>query len=336
MGNGGGLQPFQVLRSPLGLPSLCSSSSVCPSALLVFSTPLLPSPFFLRALPVLRLPALQWLSPCFCFLHYLSLPPTRVLTGMTGSRLWLGAGRGRGKGAARTPAAEHPPPTQAPHLQASLAPGVSAPGQAGRRDLDERPDPRPRSGNVGLGDRGWRSGEIRPWGWGEGSGSQSLGQPTGGLILPNSPAPKPPNDNVWKEVISGGELFIVQPQDVKSKPEVGSSSPLPRLGRGRRSPHRHREDVLGPGLASDRQIIQCQARSRGLGPGQKPGQGGQDGGCTHPRLRTRRCLPPQGCCSPPTPRTAWNMSEPSHPLPLPFSAQRTQQIPWGLQVVGWG
>lgn len=80
-------------------------------------------------------------------------------------------------------------PPQAPHLQASLAPGVSAPGQAGRRDLDERPDPRPWSGNAGLGDRGWRSGEIRPWGGGEGSGSQSQGQtqPTGGLILPNSP-----------------------------------------------------------------------------------------------------------------------------------------------------
>lgn len=46
-----------------------------------------------------------------------------------------------------------------------------------------------------------------------------------------TPPHKPPNDNVWKEVISGGDLFIVQPQDVKSKPEVGSSSPLPRLGR---------------------------------------------------------------------------------------------------------
>lgn len=72
--------------------------------------PLSSPPHFSSALPVPRLSTLQLLSPFFCFLHYLSPPPPGVLTGMTGSRLGLGAGRGRGKGAARTPAAEQPPP----------------------------------------------------------------------------------------------------------------------------------------------------------------------------------------------------------------------------------
>lgn len=42
------------------------------------------------------------------------------------------------------------------------------------------------------------------------------------------------------------------------------------------------EDVSGQ--APNRQIIECQASSIGLRPGQKPGQGGRVGGCTHPSM----------------------------------------------------
>lgn len=75
-----------------------------------------------------------------------------------------------------------------------------------------------------------------------------------------------------------------------------------------------------PGLG--RHIIQCQARSRRLGPGQKPGQGGQDGGCTHPSLGathhpTSLGLLPEGptCCS--LPPYLPGICQ-SHLIPTPF------------------
>lgn len=147
--------------------TLWAAPSVCPSVLLLgFSTLLLillHSPFLMgRSLVPLWPATLQLLFPFFRFLHYLSPPPLRVLTGMTGSRLRLRAGRGRGGGPPRTPAAEHPLP-QALHLQGCLAPGDSAPGQAG----EDGPGGEARSsatsrkcGSTGWG--GWRSGNCRP------------------------------------------------------------------------------------------------------------------------------------------------------------------------------
>lgn len=88
-----------------------------------FSGPFLFSPLTIfLALPLPR-------SCCTPTVQSLFLFPTtcallqRVLTGMTGSRLWLRAGGG---GAARKPAAEHNPPPPVQHLQACQAPRDSA------------------------------------------------------------------------------------------------------------------------------------------------------------------------------------------------------------------
>lgn len=183
-----------------------------------------------------------------------------------------------------------------------------------------------------LGIGGGGLGNLRPWVGGEaGALSRGQTQPTGSLILPDLPTPM---TVWWKRVISGGALFIVQPQDLKSQPEVGSSSPLPRLGRGRGSPHRPRKDVPGPGPAPDRQIIgpgkeqraghRSPVREGRMGAAHTPAWGPID--ASLPRAAAVRPLPElPGICQ-------------SHLVPSPslFSAQRTQQIPRGLRVVGWG
>lgn len=71
-------------------------------------------------------------------------------------------------------------------------------------------------GKLGLGGRG------------KASDSQSRADPTlGGLILPK---PAPPM-TVRMRILSWGRSLHCAPQDLKSQPEVESSSPLPRLGR---------------------------------------------------------------------------------------------------------
>lgn len=135
LGSGGGsaassspkISPVVLISSGLHSPPRPSVCLLVLSALKLILFPL----HFPSRVPSPTQPSLQLLSPFFCFFHYLSPPPPRVLTGMTGSRLWLQAGRGRRDRAPRTPAAEHPPP-QAQHLQACLAPGDSAwPGRGG-------------------------------------------------------------------------------------------------------------------------------------------------------------------------------------------------------------
>ena len=107
-----GLDIALWFSQPSGLHPLSVLLILLPSSI---SRQLLPSPTILQA---------QFL---FCVLHSLLPPPPRVLTGMTGSRLWLGAGQARGEGAHSNTSC-WAPPHPALHLQVCLAPGDSAPG----------------------------------------------------------------------------------------------------------------------------------------------------------------------------------------------------------------
>lgn len=91
-----------------------------------------------------------------------------------------------------------------------------------------------------------------------------------------------------------------------------------------------------PGQAPDRNIIQCQARSRKLGPEQKPGQGGQDEDFTYCSLGPRHLSPSPGplhkdpTCRPLLSLTCLgSVRAISSPPPSFLSAPKTQQIPWG-------
>lgn len=133
-----------------------------------------------------------------------------------------------------------------------------------------------------------------------------------------------------------GENSIVQLQDLESHWGWGEALALfSDWGRGEED-LRHREDVPVPGQAPDRNIIRCQARSRKLGPEQEPGQGDQDGGCTHSSLGPTHLSPSPGLlhkdptCGPLLPPDLPGICQ-SRLIPTPsfLSAPKTQQIPWG-------
>lgn len=184
-------------------------------------------------------------------------------------------------------------------------------------------------GKLGLGGRG------------KASDSQSRADPTlGGLILPK---PAPPM-TVRMRIISWGRSLHCAPQDLKSQPEVESSSPLPRLGRKEEAltdtGKMCRQGVGGagarPSLGQANHSVP-EERSRGLGPGEKPGQGGQEGGCTHPSLGNIDASLSRAAEVRPLPE--WSGICQSHLTPSPSLSLQgglSRSLGACLLVVGWG
>jgi hypothetical protein len=98
---------------------------------------------------------------------YLFLPSSRVLTGKTGSRLWLGAGWGRGQPLPppHTPAAKHLSPTPIQSSTCRPARRLQTPPQSCKGGGTWRRDQISSTGQemrvLGMG-KGWRSAERSP------------------------------------------------------------------------------------------------------------------------------------------------------------------------------
>ena len=195
----------------------------------------------------------------------------------------------------RTPAAKHPPP-QAQHLQACLAPGDSTPGSAGEEGPGGEARSRPHPGNAGLGGMGrWKSVDTVPPPWKQGKRQ---------WLSVTGPDPSP----LVKHCMLGGwgsfqgETFLSCSPRIWNPREGGSAlSHFHDWGRGEDA-HKDRGKMcqgqtrpLTGRSISARQGAEGWAQDRGLGPGQKPGQGGQDGSRTHPAQDPCLGLPPPSC-----------------------------------------
>lgn len=202
---------------------------------------------------------------------------------MTGSRLWLQAGQGGGRGPLRTPAAERTP-----------SPSPAPAGLPGAWRL--RPGPGRGGGTWMRGPSLTRARKCGSWGWGggspgkldsggKGSGSLSPGQ-TSAHWWPHLLTPPPQDCYVYVSVCLRGHSMGSCTAPGSRIPEQGSLAPFCDWGSGEEALKNTGRTCLWkvPIQALDRHIIQCQARGGWLGPGQKPDQGGQDRGCTHPSL----------------------------------------------------